>query len=311
VTDPQNGVPAAPKSRPRRRAWLAGLLGFLAPGAGQLYNGELRAAVIWFAAFIALNLGFYFGLPNFHPDVPVLGLFVGLALCIFVLQIAAALHAVNRARRAELAPLRAYQRAGLYGLMVIAMPALSFAAAPPWIKSYFAPSSSNVPSLLVGDRFLVELGYFRRCPPQRGDMAVFRLATDNGVDYVKRIVGLPGDTVQMRDGVLYINGELVPRKRIEDYPFAFEGATVAMHQYVETSPGGAAYRIIKVGDNGPLDNTPIYTVPPGNYFTLGDNRDNSLDSRVQSQFGSIPAAKLIGRAYIVYWPLSRFGMKPN
>jgi signal peptidase I len=111
--------------------------------------------------------------------------------------------------------------------------------------------------------------------------------------------------------VLYINDAAVPRQQVNDYSFVFDGSPVSMHQYVETLPGGASYRIIKTGDDGPLDNTPVFTVPPGNYFTLGDNRDNSLDSRILSQFGFIPAEKLIGRAYIVYWPLARLGMKMN
>jgi signal peptidase I len=311
VTAPETSAAGAAPLPRRRRAWLAALLGFFAPGAGQLYNGEPRAAILWFAVFVALNLGFFFGLPNFHPDLPVLGLLVALSLGGLLLQIAAAVHAFIHARHAAPAPLRRYQRGWFYGLMVIALPALNFAAAPSWIKSYYAPSGSNIPTLLVGDRFFAEPGYFRSHLPRRGDMAVFRLAADNGTVYVKRIVGLPGDTVQMRGGVLYLNDAAVPRQAIEDYPVQSEGSTVVMHQYVETLPGGAAYRILQAGDNGPLDNTPSFTVPAGNYFTLGDNRSNSLDSRVLSQFGYIPAANLLGRAYIVYWPLARLGMKLN
>lgn len=312
MTEPETlaATGAAPLPR-QRRAWLAALLGFFAPGAGQLYNGEPHTAIVWFAVFAVLNLGFFFGLPNFPPDLPALGLLVALTLGALLLQIAAAVHAFIHARRVAPTPLRRYQRVWLYGLMVIALPALNLAASPPWIKSYYAPSASNVPTLLVGDRFFAEPGYFHHHPPQRGEMAVFRLAADNGTVYVKRIVGLPGDSVQMRGGVLYLNGTAVPRKAIEDYPTQFEGSTVAMHQYVETLPGGASYRILQVGDGGPLDNTPAYTVPAGNYFTLGDNRSNSLDSRALSEFGYVPAAKLIGRAYIVYWPLARLGAKLN
>jgi signal peptidase I len=295
------------RSRPRhRRSWLAALLAFLAPGAGQLYNGEPRAAIWWFAAFVVLNLGFFFGLPNFHAGLPSLGLLVALSVACLVLQVAAAVHAFIHARRAAPAALAPFQRGWLYAVMLIALPTVNIAAAPPLsIKSYYTPSGSNVPTLLVGDRFFVELGAYRDHPPRRGDMAVFRLPTNNRVDYVKRIVGLPGDTVQMRDGVLYLNGEAVPRQPLDDYQLRSEGSVTTLHQYVETLPEGSSYRIVKAGDHGPLDNTQIFTVPPAHYFALGDNRDNSLDSRVQAQFGYVPEANLIGRAYVVYWPPAR------
>ncbi len=290
----------------RRRPWLAALLSFLAPGAGQLYNGEAQAAAVLFALFVVLDLGFFFGLPHFRPNLPVLGLLVALIAGTLVLQIAAAVHAFIRARRIVPGPLAPYQRAWVYASMLIMLPALNAAAAPPlWIKSFQTPSASNVPTLLVGDRFLVELGYYSDHAPERGDIAVFKLPTDNRTYYVKRIVGLPGDTVQMRDGVLYMNGEPVPRQPTEDYLLRSEGSTITMRQYVETLPGGATYRIVKIGDHGPLDNTPAYTVPDGHYFALGDNRDNSLDSRMMSQFGYIPAANLVGRATVIYWPLAR------
>jgi signal peptidase I len=306
MIDASNARAADRRSNPRRRRpWLAALLSFFAPGAGQLYNGRPQVAAALFALFVLLNLGFFFGMPHFHPDLPVLGMCVALAAGLLVLQIAAAVHAFIHARRVVPVPLVPYQRGWVYAAMLIALPALNAATAPPWIKSFQTPSASNVPTLLVGDRFFVELGYYRAHAPQRGDVAVFKLPTDNRTYYVKRIVGLPGDTVQMRDGVLYINGEAVSRQPTEDYLLQSEGSTISMHQYVETLPGGATYRIVKIGDHGPLDNTPAYTVPDGHYFALGDNRDNSLDSRVMSRFGYIPAATLAGRAYVVYWPLAR------
>lgn len=306
MTDPEKAVAAGRRMTPRRRRpWLAALLSFFAPGAGQLYNGEVHAAAFWFVLFVLLDLGFFFALPYFHPDLLVLGMLIALALGSVVLPIAAAANGFIHARRAEPAPLAPYQRGWVYAAMLLMLPALNAAAAPPWIKSYRTPSASNVPTLLVGDRFLVEPGYYQDHAPQRGEMAVFNLPTDNRTAYVKRIVGLPGDTVQMRDGILYINGEAVPRQAIDDYLLRSEETAISMRQYIETLPGGASYRIVKIGDHGPLDNTPTYTIPAGHYFALGDNRDNSMDSRMMSQFGYIRAADLIGRAYVIYWPLGR------
>jgi signal peptidase I len=146
-------------------------------------------------------------------------------------------------------------------------------------------------------------------PPQRGDVVVFKLPTDTSVDYIKRIVGLPGDKIQMIHGRLFINGQMVPRRQVEDYTYQEGGAVVLMRQYIESLPHGTGessveYPIIKIADDGPLDNTPVYEVPPGSYFAIGDNRDNSQDSRVMSAVGFIPAENVIGRARFVFYSSS-------
>jgi signal peptidase I len=182
------------------------------------------------------------------------------------------------------------------------------------------PSGSMIPTLLVGDylfvskfsygfsRFSLPFGLplfsgrilFR--PPQRGDVVVFKLPTDNSTDYIKRIIGLPGDSIQMKAGLLYVNGTEVPRKRIEDYLYPEgDGTIVPVRQYVETLPNGVRHRIITLDQNGPLDNTQVYHVPPGDYFMMGDNRDNSEDSRVLSAFGYVPAENLIGKAQFIFF----------
>jgi signal peptidase I len=182
------------------------------------------------------------------------------------------------------------------------------------------PSGSMVPTLLVGDYLFVSkfsYGYSRYSlpfglplfsgriffrPPERGDVAVFKLPTDNSTDYIKRIIGLPGDHIQMKAGNLYINDQLVPRKRIQDYLYQEgTGTVVPLAQYIETLPNGRQHLIIKMGDNGPLDNTQVYDVPPGDYFMMGDNRDNSQDSRVLSAVGYVPAENLIGRAEFIFF----------
>jgi signal peptidase I len=182
------------------------------------------------------------------------------------------------------------------------------------------PSGSMVPTLLVGDylfvskfsygysRFSLPFGppvfsgrlFFRS--PERGDVVVFKLPTDNSTDYIKRVIGLPGDHIQMKNGILFINGQPVPRKRIQDYLYQEgPGMTIPLAQYVETLPNGVQHRIIEMSDNGPLDNTQEYVVPPGDYFMMGDNRDNSQDSRVLSAVGYVPAENLIGRAEFLFF----------
>ena len=184
------------------------------------------------------------------------------------------------------------------------------------------PSGSMVPTLLIGDYLFVSkfsYGYSRYSlplglplfsgrilshSPERGDVAVFKLPTDNSTDYIKRVIGLPGDHIQMKNGILYINDQPCPRKRIEDYLYREgNGAVILLAQYIETLPNGREHPIIKMGDNGPLDNTQVYTVPPGEYFMMGDNRDNSQDSRVLSAVGYVPAENLVGRAEFIFFSI--------
>ncbi len=184
------------------------------------------------------------------------------------------------------------------------------------------PSGSMKPTLLVGDYLFVSkysYGYSRYSipyglplfsgrilftPPERGDVAVFRKPRDTKVDYIKRVIGLPGDRIQMRDGVLYLNDEPVVRKRIEDYiDKDWYGRTLRVAQYLETLPNGVSYRVLDRGPNGEFDNTGVYTVPEGHYFAMGDNRDNSLDSRVRvpTGVGFVPADHFVGRAEILFF----------
>ena len=177
------------------------------------------------------------------------------------------------------------------------------------------PSASMYPTLLVGDYLFVSKysygyslhslpfslplfqGRILERPPARGDVAVFKLPRDNKTDYIKRIVGLPGDTIQTIGGILHINGVAVERERVEDY---VDSNGVTYTQYIETLPNGASHRIIERTDTGFLDNAGPFEVPEGHYFAMGDNRDNSQDSRVLNAVGYVPSENLIGRAEFLF-----------
>jgi signal peptidase I len=206
----------------------------------------------------------------------------------------------------------------MYAEFLIALTIRSFLFQP-----FSIPSGAGVPTLLIGDYVFASkyaYGYSRysfppgeadfpgrimAMPPKRGDVVVFKLPKDGRTDYIKRLVGLPGDRIQMIQGRLYINGEAVQRDALPPYRMAdLHGRPVDVPHYLETLPGGLRHEIIQNdGDTGYLSNTPVYTVPPAHYFMMGDNRDNSLDSRMLGEVGYVPFENLEGRAEIIYFSL--------
>lgn len=207
-----------------------------------------------------------------------------------------------------------------------------------FFQPFWIPSESMKDTLLIGDFVFVNkmaYGYsryscpFALCPisgrilvpglsgePERGDVVVFRHPV-NGSDFVKRLIGLPGDKIQMKDGVLYINGAMAPqvpdgtfeevmgpqgsmgnRPRCENGAVG-DGAICTRSRYKETLPNGVVHDILNIENNGYADNTDVFTVPEGHYFFMGDNRDNSQDSRFPQSVGGVgfvPYENLIGRA---------------
>ncbi len=180
-------------------------------------------------------------------------------------------------------------------------------------RAFRMPASSMMPTLLVGDYLMADMTAYDDGGPQRGDLVVLLKPDDNKTVYLKRVVGLPGDSVQMVDGVLNINGEPVRRVRIDNYVGpAPRGGTIDVPRYRETLPGGVTYETLDINPDSFLDNTAPHAVQAGHYYLLGDNRDNSADSRVlllSGGLGDIPRENIIGQASYIYWSrdLSRIG----
>jgi len=212
-------------------------------------------------------------------------------------------------------------------------------------QPFTIPSASDEPNFLQGDYIIVSKAaygwskhsiplspplfsgrvFFRA--PQRGDVVVFKLprVLDGHVDYIKRLIGLPGDRVQVKNGLVYINGTAIPRTQLAPGMGDVQSGYAPVQRYMETASNGRQYIIQQDGTDGPADNTGVYVVPPHCYFVMGDNRDNSLDSRFdptmpagasgsatcgwdgaldqylppESGVGFVPEENLVGRAVLI------------
>jgi signal peptidase I len=217
---------------------------------------------------------------------------------------------------------KAASRAGWWETAKIVVQALAIAMV---VRVFFyqpfnIPSGSMKETLLVGDYLFVSklsYGYSRfsfpfgfnifsgrifGAEPERGDVVVFKLPRDNSTDYIKRVIGLPGDEIQVQDGVLYINGKAVPKVRTGEFLTREEdGLARRVPTFQETLPNGVKYTVLDSDPRGQFDNVGPYKVPPGHFFMMGDNRDNSTDSRALWGVGYVPYENLVGRAEIIFF----------
>jgi signal peptidase I len=288
-----------------REPWLAAVLSLFAPGLGQVYSGHLvRGLVLFLLSLLFVPLVVLAALPE--PATPVLvGLLAAVAglLGLYVYAVVNAWQAA-RCRRTNYEP-REYNRPGLYVLFILVGGAYALGA--PWyvrhvFEAFYIPTGSMVPTVLVGDHILVNKLAYQHRLPQRGDVITFRVPGKPGQNWIKRVIGLPGDTVEVRDGQVTVNGKKLERDRVpaEVLPAPPEG------EVFEESNAGRRYRIL-IGKEKSPDQAKT-TVPEGTCFVLGDHRDLSEDSRT---FGPVPLGAILGPVQYVYYPAAtwdRFGV---
>lgn len=182
------------------------------------------------------------------------------------------------------------------------------------VEPFKIPSGSMMPTLLAGDFILVnKFSYGLRVPilnntflevghPQRGDVFVFHYPPDPSIDYIKRVVGVPGDKIAYRDKRLYINGKALQTDYVDDYSYMASGLNMIRAKRYHEQLGAHKHDLLIEEDSITIDGE--VEVPPGHYFAMGDNRDNSKDSRV---WGFVPERNLVGRAFFIWWNFDNFG----
>lgn len=268
------GSEAAPKSH-ERKGWVAGLLSFALPGLGQMYNGQPgKGAAFYVLTELAPALG---GLAVMHiPSLLGFWLFMFFGMYAYIIW-----DAVVTARRIgkEFTP-RRYNKPGMYLVVFMVCGMLvgnlfSIFAKAYVVQAYKIPSASNAPTILMGDRLLAEKGFGMEIRPARGEVVVFESPKKPEVDYIKRVIGLPGETVEIRDKKLYIDGVQF------DEPYAVFSDD----------------KVIPASEQ-PRDNMAPVKLADGMYFMLGDNRDGSYDSRY---FGPVSGDGIKGVVKAVYW----------
>jgi signal peptidase I len=306
----QNDMDIQTRKSTKRDPWFAAFLSLLLPGLGQLYCGAIIRC-LWLLALT--SVAGLLAVLALVPGVRLAGSFVvacyALSLLVYALAIFDAFFLARRTRADY--ELKDYNRWPAYLLLGLAVSAgnvfSAFYLRDNWVMPFKIPTASMYPALWQGDQLFADKGAYREKDPAVGDIVVFHNPDNRKEYFIKRVVALEGDRVEIRDGVVYVNDLKLGR---EEAP----AATVSSRQmgaggaYFYEFNRAAKYRILlTAAANSRLRNLPPTTVPKHHCFVLGDNRDNSLDSR---SYGAIPIAGIVGKASFIYLPSeswARFG----
>ena len=269
----------------------------LLPGLGHVYARAWRPALVFMALSLGVSL-LVLGLTSAVAPTPsVLIGFGAVVMAAIALTVAAMVDAGRRARsRAERPRNRWYASTWMAAAALLGVGAVTDTPRLMGWRSFWIPSESMLPTLRVGDVLMADTRHGGALPG-RGDLIIFSVPRSPGTDYVKRVIGLPGDRIELRRGALLVNGAEAARQRIDD-----QAAPGQLFQ--ETLPGGRTFAIARETSDGPANTMPAVVVPPGQVFVMGDNRDNSLDSRF-AEFGTVPVAGIHGTAATLIWSRDR------
>jgi signal peptidase I len=292
-----------------RSPWIAVVLSLFSTGLGHIYSGQIVTGLILFlmsllfapVAVLAAHLG--------SSTVILIGLLLAafVVVAIYLFAVADAFRAARKAGQHY--QLRDYNRGIVYFLFLLVGVFYPVGVAQYLranvFEAFLIPTGSEAPNFLPGDHVLVNKTTFQGRAPDRGDVIVFRSPKERRLNWIKRVIALPGDTVEVRGTEVIVNGKTLDRERIpaSSFPFPLEEGSEVFYEF----NAGRRYRILVAPTNEKIADLPKQTVPEGHCFVLGDNRNKSIDSR---GVGVIPLAEIIGAVQYIYWPAeswSRFG----
>jgi signal peptidase I len=271
----------------------------VAPGLGHVHARAWRTGVAIYCITLASGVILLY-LMHFAPTPNRVTLFFVLGLPTVVFWLSVAVDAVLRTRRTGgSVPTPWFRSTWLAAIVVEAVGGGIAYGLPPQWHAFNIASGSMAPALIPGDYFFSDSNTTRK-PVVYGDVVLFKLPRDPSIVYVKRVVGLPGDRIRLVNGRLSINNQLVNRQSTGNFGSDPDTKSV-LKCYIEALPGGRQVVILKASDHEPLDNTQEFVVPDDRLFVLGDNRDNSLDSRLLTAVGLVPIRNIVGRAGTIFW----------
>ncbi len=294
-------------SKPRRPLYAL-LLTFGAIGLGHIYCGRLvKGLVLFFITFLFTPVIVFSA--KYVSSIFILILLLASILITFLVFLYALIDSWVLAKRiGDRFNIRAYNKWYIYLLFILVSFSLPISEETVirdhFLQAFKTPAGSMLPSILVNDHILLNKSIYLRQSPQIGDIVIFIYPNDRSKDFIKRIVALPGDRVEIRDNVLYVNDIALNYQEIDPQNLSEIKGQVKGKVFREIN-GDVSYKIMLI--NAPPQNYPRTTVPDGHCFVLGDNRNNSLDSRY---FGPVPLADVKGRVDYIYLPAeswSRFG----
>jgi signal peptidase I len=296
---------------PARSPLVAVMLSLAATGLGQIYCGRIVRGLVMFLGSL-LFVPAIVAAALLPPATVVLVGLISALLAVLGVYVFAVVDAYRLARRGRdhFQPMD-YNHTLVYALFILV--GLTYPASGLYFirgsvfEGFEIPSASEVPTLLPGDRFLVNKTTYQRRFVRRGDEVVFRVSSEPGRNWVRRVIALPGDTIEVKDNEVFVNGRQLPREPAPLASLGFAAQEVKGEVFEETN-SGRRYRILFAADTKPLPDYPKANVPEGMCFMLGDNRNNSRDSRMM---GFVALGDVLGDVQYRYWPAvtwTRFGV---